>query len=219
MPYTIDDFEIYKKSLIRKTLNFTIILSPFAGVVFYISDLIDWFALFNFIITAPFLMLVMRLLFRRENTRRQFKSNALKILELSVLIVSPITSFGALYGFKHIYNYDNFVHLITSLALTFIFLIVALAIFNHRINTSFKWRLIAIFLFFFMIWNGFLWEYFQEYSDFYLETKMFTDPAQPIDVDVLYDLTFNGVGTFLAVFVIIIFEKWFKNYLLKNEKS
>lgn len=215
----MDDFEIYKKSLTRKTLNFIMILSPFAGVIFYISGLIDWFALFNFMITAPFLMLVMRLLFRRENTRRQFKSNALKMLELSVLIVFPITSFGALYGFKNIYNYDNFVHLITSFALTFIFLIVALTIFNHRINTSFKWQLTAIFLFFFMIWNGFLWEYFQEYSDFYLGTKMFTDPAQLIDIDVLNDLAFDGTGTFLAVFAMIIFEKRIKNFLLKNEES
>ena len=195
----------------RKISNFLAVLSPIIGFGAYYYQMIDWFALFGFFIFGPILLLIPQWIINKHQLREKFKPAAFYLLEISAIAIFVINSFGAIFAFKKISNYDSVAHILNSAIVYFVFLILL-----FRRNGKYLDKAITVvFLFLAITSLGILWEAYQKYSDVLLGTHMFFDSSQPIKADVAVDTFSNMIGAFIAAIAANFYWKNIKEKFLK----
>lgn len=197
--------------MVRKILNFLIILSPVIGISAFYAGMIDHFALFSFFVFGPVLLLMPRWLIGKRQLQDGFNQSASDFLEIFAITVFAINSFGAIYAFKNIPNYDSAAHILNSAIAYFLLLILF-----FRKNGKYQDKAIAIISsFLIIVVLGVLWEGYQKSNDVLFGTHMFYDPRQPIRLDAATDIFFNMVGAFVAAIIANIYWNNIKEKLLK----
>lgn len=187
--------------MIRKILNFLVILSPIIGISAFYADMIDYFALFSLFVFGPALLLAPRYIINDRQLREKFKPETLDLLEIFAIAIFIINSFGAIYAFKNIPNYDSAAHILNSAIACFLLLILF-----FRKNGKYQDKAIAIVSsFLIIVVSGVLWEGYQKSSDILFGTHMFFDPRQPIRLDAATDIFFNMVGAFIVAIIVNIY--------------
>lgn len=197
--------------MIKKISNFLAVLSPIIGFGAYYFQMIDWFALFGFFTFGPILLLIPQWIINKRQLQEKFKPAAFDFLEMSAIVIFAINSFGAIFAFKKISDYDTAAHILNSAIIYFVFLIL---LFRRNGKYSDK-AITVIFLFLAITSLGILWEVYQKYSDVLLGTHMFFDPGQPINVDVAIDTFSNMIGAFIAAIAANFYWKNIKEKFLK----
>lgn len=194
----------------KKISNFLAVLSPIIGLSAFYAGIIDYFALFSFFSFGPILLLMPRWLVSSQ-AQSKLKPKALNTLEMSVITIFIINSFGAIFAFKKISNYDSMAHILNSFIVYFVFLIVL-----FRRNGRYLDKDISIIsLFLTIVSLGVLWEEYQKYNDILFGTHMFFDPKQPIGADVAADTFSNMIGAFVAAIATNIYWRNIKEKFLK----
>lgn len=195
----------------KKISNFLSILGPIIGISAFYADMIDHFALFSFFVFGPILLLIPSRLLDGRQLREKFNHEALDLLRMFAIAIFITNSFGAIYAFKKIPNYDSVAHILNSAIAYF-----SLLILFFRKNGKYQDKAIAIMSsFLIVIVSGVLWEAYQKTNDVLFGTHMFFDPRQPIRLDAATDIFFNMVGAFIAVVIANIYWNNIKEKLLK----
>lgn len=185
----------------RKISNFLIILSPVIGITAFYANIIDSTALFNFFVFGPILFFAPRWMMKEKTD----------LLEVFAIIIFIINSFGAIYAFKNIPNYDSMAHILNS-AITYFSIMI---LFSYK-NGRYQDKTIALTTsFLIIVVLGVLWEGYQKSNDILFGTHMFYDPRQPIRLDFAMDIFSNMIGAFIASVIATIYWNDIKRKFLK----
>lgn len=209
MEFMGSDYEKYEKGFLRLGINALIFVSMAFGAFYFWVERGSWG--FNYMVVAPILFFMPRLLFNHLASHRYFSLRTLKTLEASLPMFFGMEVLDATWLNLKVFYFDWIIHFMFGALLAFLIFLAFIYFEKTAVFTVNRFR-----AFLWMIAGGvavaLVWEFFEYINHPGLNLAMFGDPMISLWTDTLMDVVSGTFGSVLAA--ALIFWQWPKAKLI-----